>query len=231
MAIARSRGLHAALLTAAVAGGLATAGCMPALGTAAPIHVPPKARTAPMGTLSTPAALEALEQIPGTLPTDFPKYDPNAFGNPLASVDRNGCGIRFDVLLRDAGNSGGMLYNGCTIKSITMTEPYAGRTVHNATELDIDYVVPLSAAWRAGAYAWTPAQRLAFARDQRNMLAVDKRTGEAARVIKNAGGLWLPATAQCDYARMYVSVLDANHLSADAVTVKDVLGTILKDCG
>ncbi|MFC9817040.1 hypothetical protein ACFVJM_33835 [Streptomyces virginiae] len=34
----------------------------------------------------------------------------------------------------------------------------------------------LGAAWRAGAYAWTPQRRLEYANDLDVLLAVDKRT-------------------------------------------------------
>ena len=72
--------------------------------------------------------------------------------------------------------------------------------------MQIDHVVALSDAWQKGAQQLTEAQRLAFANDPLNLLAVDgpinqqKSDGDAAT--------WLPPNKsfRCDYVARQISV-------------------------
>lgn len=61
----------------------------------------------------------------------------------------------------------------CTVDSGEWIDPYTGNTHYKASELQIDHIVPLAEAWRSGAWSWTQEERLAFANDSTNLVAVE----------------------------------------------------------
>lgn len=212
-----------AMIALAVVGGLMVRGCdaSGASGAFGP----------PEGTLSVADARAALDRIVSTGAIQAPKYDRKAFGRPWTDVDRNGCDTRNDILARDAVRSGGTVDRSgtCTVIAIRMVEPYAGKDITRTTDVDIDHVVPLSVAWRSGAYTWPPETRLALANDPRNLLAVDDSTNQHDKGDKTPDA-WQPqASARCVYARMYVTVLDAYRLPATAAT-RGTLASTLGGC-
>jgi hypothetical protein len=93
------------------------------------------------------------------------------------------CNTRETVLKRDG--TGVVTSSSCSVTSGTWLSPYDGKTWTNASDVDIDHVVPLSNAWKvslisnsekqkcasrtdlskSGASAWTTSQRQAFAND------------------------------------------------------------------
>lgn len=82
------------------------------------------------------------------------------------------CNTRETVLKRDGTNV--VTGSNCAATSGSWFSPYDGATWTAASDVDIDHLVPLSNAWKAGASAWTTAQRQAFANDLVNpqLLAV-----------------------------------------------------------
>jgi hypothetical protein len=73
------------------------------------------------------------------------------------------CNTREQVLKRDG--TGVVTDSSCAATSGTWYSPYDGATWHAASDVDIDHMVPLAEAWRSGAWAWTTAQRQAYAND------------------------------------------------------------------
>ena len=72
-------------------------------------------------------------------------------------------------------------------------------TKSHATEVQIDHVVPLGAAWARGARDWPQSERERFANDPVNLLA----TSASANESKSDRGPaeWLPRSAyRCAYA-------------------------------
>ena len=55
--------------------------------------------------------------------------------------------------------------SGCTVASGHWTDPWSGTVNTAASALDVDHTVPLANAWRSGAWAWSPQQRIDFAND------------------------------------------------------------------
>lgn len=84
--------------------------------------------------------------------------------------------------------------------------PYTGRVVTDAQALDVDHLVPLSAAHAAGGHGWTRSRRRAFANaleDPEHLVAVD---ASANRQKGDKGpDRWLPPdpAARCDYVRAW----------------------------
>jgi hypothetical protein len=101
----------------------------------------------------------------------------------------------------------GILHDPYTDRDVTYDESvYSG-------SVQIDHIVPLSYAWRAGAEQWDKSKRVEFANDQaRNLLAVDGRAN--AGKGDSGPGEWLPVNAgfRCKYARDWAQVLYAYRL-------------------
>ena len=95
--------------------------------------------------------------------------------------------------------------------------------------MQIDHVVALSDAWQKGAQQLTEAQRLSFANDPLNLLAVDgpanqqKSDGDAAT--------WLPPNKsyRCDYVARQISVKSSYGLWVTRAE-HDAMARVLGDC-
>ena len=79
-------------------------------------------------------------------------------------------------------------------------DPYTG-TPLDPSEVEIDHIIPLRAAWDSGAHAWPEDKRIAFANDPLN-LVVTSRTANQAK-SDSLPSEWVPPkkNARCDYAR------------------------------
>jgi hypothetical protein len=118
----------------------------------------------------------------------------------------------------------GILHDPYTDRDVTYDESvYSG-------SVQIDHIVPLSYAWRAGAEQWDKSKRVEFANDQaRNLLAVDGRAN--AGKGDSGPGEWLPVNAgfRCKYARDWAQVLYAYRLHV-APADYDSLNLLLQHC-
>ena len=133
--------------------------------------------------------------------------NPSSSGAPWTDVDHNGCDTRDDILTRDL--AGARYDPGCVVDSGILHDPCTGRSIafQRAGDLvDIDHVVALGDAWVTGASTWDAGERVRFANDPANLLAVDassnrqKGDGDAAT--------WLPSNKafRCGYAARQVGV-------------------------
>ena len=103
-----------------------------------------------------------------------------------------------------------MATNHCVVLSGRLADPYTSTTIDyvrgGAAGVDIDHVVALSDAWQKGAQRWPARERVAFANDPLNLLAVDA----SANRQKGDGdtATWLPANKafRCSYVARQVSV-------------------------
>lgn len=140
-----------------------------------------------------------------------PAYVREEFGDGWASTD--GCDTRNRILARDLTDvvlEGG---SDCVVVSGTLTDPYTGQSVDfqrgraTSSKVQVDHVLPLAEAWRSGAHAWTYEQRVAFANDPANLLAVDgsvnasKSDDSLAEFVDDVA-----PEHRCRYARTYVAV-------------------------
>lgn len=162
------------------------------------------------GTADPAVVGEVLEQAPPVQNVRIPDYDRQLFGEPWADVDGNGCATRDDILARDLTQ---VVKKGtCQVQTGILADPYTGKTINfergpkTSSKVQIDHVFSLSAAWKAGAHSWTDQQRLAFANDPDNLLAVDGPTNSGKSDKTPAD--WLPANDdyRCTYIAKYVYV-------------------------
>jgi hypothetical protein len=96
-------------------------------------------------------------------------------------------------------STGPITTSGCRVIHGRWNDPYTGLIFTESSQLDIDHIVPLKWAWDHGADKWSQKQRLSFANDERNLLAVKASANRA----KSADGPldWLPPNQdyQCEY--------------------------------
>lgn len=155
------------------------------------------------------------------------------FGQAWEDVDANGCDTRNDILARDL--VGITVDERCRVLTGILNDPYTGQRIDfirgsgTSAEVQIDHVVSLMDAWQKGAQQMTPEQRLAFANDPQNLLAVDG----AANQQKGAGdaATWLPANKafRCEYVGRQVTVKAKWRLWATNAEMETMRG-ILEAC-
>ena len=94
---------------------------------------------------------------------------------------------------------------GCTVDRGRWISPFTGQIYFNASQLDIDHLVPLSLAWQRGASGWSQSRRVTFANDSRNLWPVE------ASLNRSKGdkpiSQWLPPANQCEYVYRYIRIM------------------------
>ncbi|MCJ7859319.1 HNH endonuclease family protein [Corynebacterium kalidii] len=122
------------------------------------------------------------------------------------------CSTRQVVMLAAFPDRSPTADGSCPASRGDTVDVYTGDTITPA-DVEIDHVVPLSAAWDHGAWSWPRAERVRFANDtELNLVAVAGRVNQD----KSDGSLgeWLPPTAKagspseagCAYAARYLAV-------------------------
>ena len=109
------------------------------------------------------------------------------------------------------------------------TSDYDGVTTTDPSTIDIDHVVPLDNAHISGGWAWTPAQRLAYANDQADLWAVSAKSNRAKGAA--SPDQWRPPNEAiwCLYARRWLAI--KIHWALTATTrERDALGQMLDTC-
>ncbi|MER5393705.1 HNH endonuclease family protein [Saccharopolyspora sp. NPDC002686] len=116
----------------------------------------------------------------------------------------DGCNTRESVLKRDGKDV--QVGSDCYPTSGSWYSDYDGETWTQPSDLDIDHVVPLAAAWRSGAAQWTQDQRQAFANDLEGpqLIAVTDNVNQTKG--DQTPDKWMPPKADyhCKYASMWV---------------------------
>jgi hypothetical protein len=183
--------------------------------------------------VSARTALAAVDQLTVKGRAPMTGYDRGLFGAAWADVNRNACDTRDDILRRDlrqrtvrAGT------HGCVVTAGTLADPYTGtqiRYLRGHSSVDIDHLVALGDAWQMGAAHWAAAERVSFANDPLNLLAVsasaNRQKGDA-----NAAS-WLPGTKsfRCSYIARQVAVKLKYRLAA-TVAEQAAMRRVLDSC-
>ncbi|NJP99166.1 HNH endonuclease family protein [Streptomyces zingiberis] len=138
------------------------------------------------------------------------------------------CNTRETVLERDGTDVS--QDEECRAVSGRWVSVYDDKTFTDASDLDIDHMVPLANAWRSGANTWTQEKRKEFANDLEGpqLLAVSAATNRSKG--DQGPDEWQPPSEGywCTYARAWVSVKSGYELSvteAEKDTLTDMLGT------
>lgn len=146
-------------------------------------------------------------------------------------ADGDGCNTRAEVLLMES-QTVTTQRETCTIETGKWLSVYDHQTFTQASEVDVDHVVPLNEAWMSGAYAWDAQTRVSFGNDlgyEHSLMAVSSRSNSSKS--DNDPSQWLPSAQEyvCEYAATWVAVKWRWNLSVDAFE-RSTLESILSGC-
>ncbi|WP_227515372.1 HNH endonuclease family protein [Marinobacter salinus] len=93
----------------------------------------------------------------------------------------------------------------CRVVTGRWISPFTGKVIQNASDIDIDHVVPLKWAWDHGANTWSRDKREKFANDPGNLWSVERSLNRQ----KGAQGpeSWLPPVGRCQYVSRFVRIV------------------------
>jgi hypothetical protein len=93
----------------------------------------------------------------------------------------------------------------CRVVTGRWISPFTGKVIQNASDIDIDHVVPLKWAWDNGADTWSREKRERFANDPVNLWSVELSLNRQ----KGARGPedWLPPSGRCQYVSRFVRIV------------------------
>lgn len=157
------------------------------------------------------------------------RYDRDRF-TLWVDVDGNGCDTRDEVLITENRSPDASL-SGCTVVDGSWYSYYDDVTTTQASDFDIDHLVPLAEAWDSGAWAWSPPRRQAYANDlgeDRTLIAVTASSNRTKSDADPTG--WLPAHQQCVYVNSWIAVKLRWALAVDPAELR-TLRTLAGRCG
>lgn len=132
---------------------------------------------------------------------------------PHWSEQRDGCDTRDLVLQRDGENV--RTDDECETVSGTWRSPYDDGVWTDASDVDVDHMVPLAEAWRSGARSWGDDRREAFANDleRPQLWAVTDNVNQSKG--DSPPDEWKPElrSYRCTYASHWVAVKHHYELS------------------
>ncbi|ASY28155.1 DUF1524 domain-containing protein [Candidatus Planktophila limnetica] len=178
--------------------------------------------------LTAPAA-QAFD-LPLTIaPDQLSGYERTLFKHWI-DADKDKCDTRKEVLIQEAVSIP-KLSSGCVFNGGKWISAYDGLATTDYSTLDIDHMVPLSEAWRSGAWKWSPAQREAFANDltdSRSLIAV---TASLNRQKSDQDpSTWLPLVDKCTYVSNWIAIKVRYSLTVDTAEAT-ALTTLVASCG
>ncbi|MFV2013380.1 MULTISPECIES: HNH endonuclease family protein [unclassified Micromonospora] len=139
------------------------------------------------------------------------------------------CNTREQVLKRDGSNV--VVNSSCYPTSGSWYSPFDGATWTQASDVDIDHMVPLAEAWRSGAWAWSTARRQTYANDLGGpeLWAVADNVNQAKGDKDPAD--WQPplVSFRCTYARAWIQVKWYYDMTVDSAE-KSALSGMLATC-
>ncbi|MDP7702967.1 HNH endonuclease family protein [Mycobacterium sp. TY815] len=149
----------------------------------------------------------------------------------------NGCDTRDDILNRDLVEVIHVYTKRCpdAVATGILHDPYTNsvitfqRGAKVGEAVQIDHLVPLAYAWDMGANVWPVAERVRFANDPANLLAVQGQANQDKGDSPPA--LWMPPNAAfaCQYAVQFIAVLRGYALPVDQAS-GDVLRSAAATC-
>lgn len=196
----------------------------------AAVAVPAAAATALAIPPAPPNADDSRAQL-ATLHTgyeDDDDYDRDAFRHWITISPT--CDTRETVLKRDGSSV--VTDSSCRATSGRWTSLYDDETFTNASDLDIDHMVPLAEAWGSGANLWTDQEREDFANDlsEPQLIAVSASSNRSKS--DQDPGEWQPPSTgwHCEYARSWIEVKYVYDLEVDRAEKTALTGMLDDSC-
>jgi hypothetical protein len=137
---------------------------------------------------------------------------------------------RHEILIRDSTEPVRFKTSKrCRVIAGKWIGPYTGQTFLQASDLDIDHLVPLAHAYRNGGALWSRERKMAFANDPDNLLAVDDFTNQS----KGSKGpaKWMPPKKDywCKYFEKWKTVKTRYNLNTSKQE-EYILKAIQQEC-
>lgn len=202
----------------------ATLAALTALASSATLLSGSPAQAAPPTPVSVATAKTYLSGLTEKAEGSSSGYSRDKF--PHWSNQSGNCDTREVVLKRDG--TGVEQDSACKAVSGTWKSAYDGATWTQASDVDIDHVVPLAEAWRSGASGWTNAEREQLANDltRPQLIAVTDNVNQS----KGDKGPedWQPPLESywCTYAILWIDVKHTWELTVEEdekATLEDML--------
>lgn len=190
---------------------------------------PEMSPTPSLGANARGAAVDALQtlEVKGRAPKTG--YERTEFGTGWALV--NGCDTRNIILYRDL--KGASIDDECRVVSGTLDDPFTGESIAftraDSDAVQVDHVVALSDAWQKGAQQLSREQRMQFANDPLELLAV---SGDANQEKGDSdAATWLPdnGSFRCEYVARQIAVKKKYTLWVTPAE-KEAMLTVLAKC-
>ncbi|AKK02853.1 HNH endonuclease family protein [Corynebacterium epidermidicanis] len=182
------------------------------------------------GTPRTPADLDEPPALSATLPyvmalphrPERPDYQRDRFGDGW--VRTGSCTTRHEVLLAQLENA---TLDDCRLSTGSRIDPYGSAQLSPDSPIEIDHVIPLSAAWDLGAHQWSDEQRLRFANDPNNLVATSRKLNQEKS--DQLPAQWLPPrkSARCWYSRKVAFVAASYQLPLPEADIRAMKRTCL----
>lgn len=182
----------------------------------------------PPGIPSTAAAQSQLNSLTVRPKGSGAGYDRSLF--PHWVIVQGTCDAREYVLRRDGHTV--QVDGSCRATSGRWSSEYDGVWTGNASEFDIDHMVPLSDAWRSGADTWTTAKRRDFANDVNSpQLWAVSASSNRSKGDRDPSQWMPPRTAiHCSYVKSWVNVKYRYGLSVTSAEKSSIQNTINTRC-
>lgn len=215
--------------------------------TTPPVDIPLPTSSAALGSSATPKPAPSVAPIPASgaaqefslmlaslaiddAPSSHTGYNRDFF-KAWIDADSNGCDTRAEVLLLESLMKA-ITRNTCTVSTGQWFSPYDGVTVTDASKLDIDHFVPLSEAWKSGAFNWPNEKRVRFGNDlgySASLIAVSASSNRSKSDSDPAA--WMPSNRSyyCDYVATWVAVKWRWSLTVDTLERK-AISAVLTGC-
>ncbi len=200
--------------------------------------VDPLPPTDPGGTDEPVAAVRARSALAAATVVDA--FDPVGIGydrdeysgRGYRDADGDCINARHETLIDESRSSVMMTASGCSVSTGRWVDPYDGAIYTSASSVQIDHVVPLGHAHRAGAWRWDDDTKERFYSDIAHPATL-AATGAASNGSKADRGPedWKPplATAWCAYAIDWIDIKTRWDLTYRSVE-RDALVTMLDTC-
>ncbi len=133
-------------------------------------------------------------------------YERSKFGHGWDDVDGDCQNSRAEALIAQSSTKVRFAdERRCRVVTGRWISPFTGKVIQNASEIDIDHVVPLKWAWDHGANTWSDDKREEFANDPVNLWSVELSLNRQ----KGAQGpeQWLPPAGKCQYVSRFVRIV------------------------